>query len=80
MAAAFICCAVSRVTAPVVFSSLNAKGRDSLHELDVPDRVCVCTAYGTCSTFTGKPIKLSMEIVLRKEDPRTDCILIKVER
>jgi len=80
MAAAFICCAVSRVTAPAVFSSLNAKGRDSLHEVDVLDRECVCTACGTCSTFTGKPPKLSVEIVLRDEDSPTDCILIKVER
>ena len=52
MAPAYICCAVSRVTAPAVFSSLNAKGRDSLHEVDVPDRVRVCTACGKCSTFT----------------------------
>jgi hypothetical protein len=59
-------CAVSRVTAPAVFSSLNAKGRDSLHKVDVPDRVLVCTACGTCSTFTGKPPKLSMETVLRR--------------
>ena len=66
MAPAYICCAVSRVTAPAVFSSLNAKGRDSLHEVDVPDRVLVCTASGTCSPFTGKPPKLSMETVLRR--------------
>ena len=57
---------MSRVTAPAVFSSLNAKGRDSLHEVDVPDRVLVCTASGTCSPFTGKPPKLSMETVLRR--------------
>jgi hypothetical protein len=61
MEPAFICCAVSRVFAPAVFSSLKAKGRDSLHEADVPDRVLVCTACGTCSIFTGKPPKLSME-------------------
>ena len=66
IAPAFICCAVSRVTAPAVFSSLNAKGRDSLHEMDVPDRVLVCTACGTCSIFTGKHPKLSMETVLRR--------------
>ena len=66
MAAAFICCAVSRVTAPAVFSSLNAKGRDSLHEVDVLDRVCVHTVCGTCSAFTGKSPKLSVEIVLRR--------------
>ena len=66
MAPAYICCAVSRVPAPAVFSSLNAKGGDSLHELDVPDRVRVCTACGTCSTFTVKPPKLSIEIVLRR--------------
>ncbi len=77
MAAAFICFAVSRVTAPAVFSSFDAKGRDSLHEVDVRDRVRVCTACGTCSTFTGKPPKLSMEIVLREES-RTDCVVIKV--
>ena len=71
MAPAFICCAVSRVTAPAVFSSLNAKGRDSLHEVDVPDRVLVCTACGTCSIFTGKPPKLSMETVLRRTP---DCL------
>ena len=71
MAPAFICCAVSRVTAPAVFSSLNAKGRDSLHEVDVPDRVLVCTACGTCSTFTGKPPKLSIETVLRRI---SDCL------
>ncbi len=41
-----------------VSSSLNAKGRDSLHKVDVPDRVLVCTACGTCSIFTGKPPKL----------------------
>ena len=71
IAPAFICCAVSRVTAPAVFSSLNAKGRDSLHEVDVPDRVLVCTACGTCSIFTGKPPKLSMETVLRRTP---DCL------
>ena len=71
MAPAYICCAVSRVPAPAVFSSLNAKGGDSLHELDVPDRVRVCTACGTCSTSTGKHPKLSMETVL----PRIpDCL------
>ncbi len=34
-----------QVTAAAVSSSLNAKGRDSLHEVDVPrpDRVRVCT-------------------------------------
>jgi hypothetical protein len=79
MAPAFICCAMSRVTAPVVSSSLNAKGRDSLHEVGVPDRVRVCTACGTCSTLTGKPPKLSMEAVLREESWIV-CILIKVER
>jgi hypothetical protein len=46
MAPAIICCAVSRVTAAVVFSSLNAKGRDSLHEVDVPDRVWCLYAHG----------------------------------
>ncbi len=71
MAPAFICCAVSRVTAPAVSSSVYAKGRDSLHEVDVPDRVLVCTACGTCSTFTGKPPKLSMETVLRRTP---DCL------
>jgi hypothetical protein len=71
MAPAYICCAVSRVPAPAVSSSLNAKGGDSLHELDVPDRVRVCTACGTCSTSTGKHPKLSMETVL----PRIpDCL------
>jgi len=45
MAPAFVCCAVSRVTAAAVSSSLNAKGRDSLHEVDVPDRVRVCTRH-----------------------------------
>ena len=29
-------------------------------------RVLVCTACGTCSTFTGKPPKLSIETVLRR--------------
>ena len=66
MAPAYICCAVSRVTASAVSSSLNAKGRDSLHKVDVPDRVLVCTACGTCSIFTGKHPKLSMETVLRR--------------
>ena len=66
MAPAFICCAVSRVTAAAGFSSLNAKDRDSLHEVDVPVRVLVCTACGTCSTFTGKPPKKSSETVLRR--------------
>jgi hypothetical protein len=41
MGPAFICCTGSRVTARAVSSSLNAKGRDSLHEVDVPDRVLV---------------------------------------
>ncbi len=42
-----------------------------MHELDVPDRVRVCTACGTCSTSTGKHPKLSMETVL----PRIpDCL------
>jgi len=45
IAPAFICCTGSRVTAPAVSSSLNAKGRDSLHEVDVPDRVRVCTRH-----------------------------------
>ena len=66
MAPAYIFWAVSRVTASVVSSSLNAKGRDSLHKVDVPDRVRVCTACGTCSTSTGKHPKLSMETVLRR--------------
>ena len=66
MAPAYICCAVSRVTASAVLSSLNAKGRNSLHKVDVPDRVRVCTACGACSTFTGKHPKLSMETVLRR--------------
>jgi hypothetical protein len=34
--------------------------------VDVPDRVRVCTAFGTCSTFTGKPLKLSMDTVPRR--------------
>ena len=51
-----------------------------MHEVDVPDRVCVHTVCGTCSAFTGRPPKLSVEIVLRDEDSPTDCILIKVER
>ena len=38
------------------------------------------TACDTCSTFTGKPPKLSMETVLREEESRTECVLIKVER
>jgi hypothetical protein len=71
IAPAYIFCAVSRVTAPAVSSSLNAKGRDSLHKVDVPDRVLVCTACGTCSTFTGKPPKLPMGTVLREEESRT---------
>ena len=58
-------------------SSLNAKGRDSLHEVHVPDRVRVCTACGTCSTFTGKPPNLSMEPVFREES-RTVCVIMKV--
>ena len=71
MAPACICCAVSRVPAPAVSSSLNAKGGDSLHKVDVADRVRVCTACGTCSTSTGKHPKLSMETVL----PRIpDCL------
>jgi hypothetical protein len=41
---------------------------------------CVHTACGTCSTFTGKPPKLSMETVLREEESRTVSDLMKVER
>ena len=49
----------------------QCQGWDSLHELDVPDRVRVCTACGTCSTSTGKHPKLSMETVLRRTP---DCL------
>jgi hypothetical protein len=74
---------VSRVTAPAVCWSFNAKGRDLLHEVDVPDqvpvpqavRVCTgtVTACGTCSTFKGKPPKLPMETVLRTRRI-SDCL------
>ena len=79
MAPAFICCAVSRVTAPAVSSSLNAKGRD-LHEVDVPGRVRVCTACGTCSTSTGKPHKLSIETKQPFEESQTVLGVINVQR
>jgi hypothetical protein len=46
MEPAFICCAVSRVTAAAVFLSLKAKGRDSLHKVDVPHRSIIDEIVG----------------------------------
>ena len=60
MAPAFICCTGSRVTAPAVFSSLNAKGRDSLHGVDVPDRVRVCTRRGTRHVTRARHSRVSL--------------------
>ena len=45
MAPAFICCAGSRVTAPGGLLVPQWQGSRFLHEVDVPDRVRVCTRH-----------------------------------
>ena len=60
MAPAFIYCTGSRVTARAVSSSVNDKGRDSLHEVDVPYRLCVCTRRGTRHVTRARHSRVSL--------------------